>query len=421
MAPTRRKLRIGIVFGGRSSEYEVSLASATSVISYLDAEKYEVTPIGITRDGKWLVGITPAQLLQEEQEASNRGQALTSAANLATEPGPISIGNGSSLLLGERLDVIFPILHGTYGEDGTIQGLLELADVPYVGCGVLGAALGMDKDKMKLLFRAVGLSTVETVVCRRSEWRRSPERLINTIEHQIGYPCFVKPANGGSSVGVSKAYTRANLEQALQLAARYDAKVVVEKAINCRELSCAVIGNDDPITSMVGEVIVTHDFYDYRAKYLNSTSYTVVPADIPRALSDTIRFQAVQAFRALDLCGLARVDFFLDTKTGELLINEVNTLPSFTKQCLYPKLCETIGLSYPLLLEHLIDLALERHADRHDNHTRVHIDTPYTNTVGSVTTADSTQRFLELISQQVLDVDPHLEPEHLLIYQHLPC
>ncbi len=410
MTPTMHKLRIGIIFGGRSSEHEVSLASAMSIMTYLDKEKYEITPIGITRNGQWIVGATPVQLLQEEQEASKRGHALT-AACLTTEPSPISLSHGFPLLLGEKLDVIFPVLHGTYGEDGTIQGFLELADVPYVGCGILGSALGMDKDKMKLLFRAVGLPTVEALVCRRSELRRSPEQLMDTIERQIGYPCFIKPANGGSSIGVSKVYNRAELAPALQLSARYDAKSVVEQAVQCRELSCAVIGNDDPIASVVGEVIVAHDFYDYHAKYLNSTSYTTVPADIPRKLSDEIRFQAVQAFRALDLSGLARVDFFLEVDTGHVLINEVNTFPSFTKQCLYPKLCETIGLPYPLLLEYLINLALERHADRQNNHTCVHLDTLHLNSASDSIPAHRTKRFTRLLPEQVLDVDLGLEQQ----------
>lgn len=413
MTATTRKLRVGIIFGGRSSEYEVSLTSAMSVIRYLDKEKYEVIPIGITREGKWMVGVTPAQLLQAEKEAS-RSPGPTSVENPAIEPGPVSVVNASPLLLGEKLDVIFPVLHGTYGEDGTVQGLLEMADVPYIGCGVLGAALGMDKEKMKLLFRAIGLPTVETFVCRRSEWRRSPEPLMDTITRTIGYPCFVKPANGGSSIGVSKVYTRAELAQALQLAARYDAKLVVEQAINCRELSCAVIGNDDPITSVVGEVIVAQDFYNYHAKYLDGTSYTVVPANIPRSISDEIRFQAVQAFRALDLSGLARVDFFLDVETEQVFINEVNTLPSFTRQCLYPKLCETIGLSYPLMLEHLIDLALERHADRHNNYTCIDIDILHADAAHHVVSAESSQKFREFIPQRVLDIDLKLEPHHII-------
>lgn len=419
MAPAMHKLKIGIIFGGRSSEHEVSLASATSVLTYLDKEKYEVTPIGITREGKWIVGITPAQLLQEEQEVSERDHMLTSALNLATRPGPVFISNGSPLPLVEKMDVIFPVLHGTYGEDGTVQGFLELADVPYVGCGVLGAALGMDKDKTKVLFRAMGLSTVNTFVCQRSTWRRSPEQIMDTIAQQTGFPCFVKPANGGSSIGISKVYNQAELAQALQLAAYYDTKLVVEQAISCRELSCAVIGNNEPIASVVGEVIFTHDFYDYRAKYLNSTSYTVVPADIPKEVSDEIRSQAVRAFRALDLSGLARVDFFLETNTGRIIINEVNTFPSFTRQCLCPKLCETIGLPYPLLLEYLIELALERYADRQNNHTCVHFDTLHTNVAGNIITTEKVQAVTELIPERVLDIN--LELKQQFTHQHVSC
>lgn len=412
MTPTMRKLRIGIIFGGRSSEHEVSLASAMSVITYLDKEKYEIIPIGITKDGQWIAGTTPVQLLQEEQNA-HKGIHAPTTTHLMTEPHPVSLSPGLPLLLSEKLDVIFPVLHGTNGEDGTVQGFLELADIPYVGCGVLGSALGMDKDKMKLLCRAVGLSTVETFVCRRSELKSTPEQVMDTIEHQIGYPCFTKPANGGSSIGISKVYNRTELAPALQLAARYDTKVIVEHAIRCRELSCAVIGNDNPIASLVGEAIFNHDFYDYNTKYLNSTSYTTVPADIPKKFSDEIRFQALQAFRALDLSGLARVDFFLDTETGQILINEVNTFPSFTKQCLYPKLCETIGLPYPLLLEYLIDLARERHADRQQNDICIHPDILHTNQ--SLAANSCTQSSFEL----ALNID--LERKQQPAYRHLPC
>jgi D-alanine-D-alanine ligase len=372
--PTKQKLRVGILFGGRSSEHEISLISAMSVCDALSPEKYEMIPIWITRQGQWIAGIFPTLLLQKEYEAQQKEYTRIKASGGVIEYDSISVANGSLLFLGKPLDVVFPVLHGTSGEDGTVQGFLELINIPYVGCGVLGGALGMDKDKMKVLFQAAGLATAEALVFRRSEWRISPEQIVKTIEAQIGYPCFIKPANGGSSIGVSKVYTRAHLVQAVQLAAYYDTKLLAERAINCRELSCAVLGNENPITSVVGEVIVQHEYYDYRAKYLNCTSYTVVPADIPRSLSDTIRLQAVQAFRALDLSGLARVDFFLEIGTGRLLINEVNTLPSFTKQCLYPKMCEATGLPYPLLLDYLIELALERHADRQRNHTEVRID-----------------------------------------------
>lgn len=405
MASTMHKLRVGIIFGGRSSEHEVSLASATSVIAHLDKDKYDITPIGITRTGQWIAGITPVQLLQGEYQVRKDDRALA-APYLKTEPDSVSISSGLSLLLSEKLDVVFPVLHGTYGEDGTVQGFLELANIPYVGCGVLGSALGMDKDKMKLLFRAVGLSTVETFVCYRSELHYAPKQLFDTIESRIGYPCFTKPANGGSSIGVSKVYNRTELAPALQLAALYDTKLVVEQAIHCRELSCAVIGNDHLIASKVGEAFFSHDFYDYRAKYVNNTSHTVVPADISQKCSDEIRHQALQAFRILDLSGLARVDFFLHTETGQILINEVNTFPSFTKQCLYPKLCETIGLPYPLLLEYLIDLAQERHAERQQNKTYVHFNTLHSNLASQSVPAESFTRFLP---EQDWVPDPELE------------
>lgn len=404
MTTTRRKLRIGVIFGGRSSEHEVSLTSAASVITYLDKEKYDITPIGITRSGQWIAGITPAQLLQKDDHA-------LPTTSLLAELSPTALSSGLALLLNHKLDVIFPVLHGTYGEDGTVQGLLELADIPYVGCGVLGSALGMDKEKMKAIFRAVGLSTVETFVCQRAELRRDPEQLMGTIERHIGYPCFTKPANGGSSIGISKVYSRTELVPALQLAAHYDAKLVVERAIDCRELSCAVIGNEKPVASLIGEAVFSHDFYDYRAKYLNNTSYAIVPADVPKKFSDEIRSQALQAFRALDLSGLARVDFFLETETGRILINEVNTFPSFTEQCLYPRLCETIGLPYPLLLEYLIDLARERHADRQQNATCVHLHPCYT--------SSASQSVPRLPSERDLHVDRGREQR--LPSRYLPC
>jgi len=236
-----------------------------------------------------------------------------------------------------------------------------------VGCGVMGAALGMDKEKMKVVFRDAGLPIVDFLAYRRSAWERSPEVILDAIERRLGYPCFVKPANSGSSIGVSKARNRDELKHAMEAAADYDRKIVVERAINCRELECSVLGNDEPRSSVIGEVIVNNEFYDYQAKYIDQSSYTVVPADIPKVTAEEIRRMSIQAFLALDLSGLARVDFFLEKETNRIYINEVNTLPSFTPQCMYPKLCEASGLSYPHLLDRLIELAMERHADRQRN------------------------------------------------------
>ena len=369
----KKKIRIGLVFGGRSGEHEVSLASAESVMANLDREKYEVVPIGITKEGSWLLGTKPRTLLAAEQDASpGAGLEETTAVTLTGDPRLrrlISVENGEELGSRGTLDVIFPILHGTYGEDGALQGLLEMANVPYIGCGVLGSALGMDKEKMKMVFKTVGLPVADYLVYRRNEWERSSETIMNAIEHQLDYPCFVKPVNLGSSVGVSKAHNRTELEHAINVAAEYDRKIIIERGINCREVECGVLGNDEPIASVVGEVISSNEFYDYRAKYIDGKSQVIIPADIPQAMAGEIRRQAVQAFLALDLSGLARVDFFIERETGQVYINEVNTLPGFTSISMYPKLWEASGLPYTQLLDRLIELAIERHTDRQRNRT----------------------------------------------------
>ncbi len=367
----RRKLRIGLIFGGRSSEHEVSLASATSVMDHLDGSKYEVFPIGITREGTWLPGIAPARLLEVERctDNSSGGEKIDVRTPTKTSGQLLPIQNNEWLSSNDVLDVAFPVLHGTYGEDGTIQGLLEMANIPYVGCGVMGAALGMDKEKMKMIFRAAGLPVVDSLAYQRYEWEHLPEIIVDAIERHLGYACFVKPANSGSSIGVNKAHNRSELKDAMQAAAEYDSKIIVEHAINCRELQCSVLGNSEPKASVVGEVITSREFYDYQAKYNDKGSNTVVPADIPQVLAEEIRRQAIRAFLALGLSGLARLDFFLEKEAGQIYINEVNTLPSFTPQCMYPKLCAASGLSYPHLLDRLIELAMERHADRRRNRT----------------------------------------------------
>ena len=367
----KKKLRIGLVFGGRSGEHEVSLASAESVMANLDRDKYEVVPIGITKEGSWLLGTEPRKLLAAEQSA-NQSLDETTAVTLTGDPRLrrlIAVENGEELGSRGALDVIFPVLHGTYGEDGALQGLLEMANVPYAGCGVLGSALGMDKEKMKMVFQAVGLPIVDYLVYRRNEWERSPETMLDAIEQRFGYPCFVKPVNLGSSVGVNKARDRAELEHAIDVAAEYDRKVIIERTVNCREVECGVLGNDEPIASVVGEVISSNEFYDYRAKYIDGKSQIVIPADISQATAAEIRRQAVQAFVALDLSGLARVDFFLEKETGQVYINEVNTLPGFTSVSMYPKLWEASGLPYAQLLDRLVELAIERHHDRQRNRT----------------------------------------------------
>lgn len=371
---TDKKLRIGLIFGGRSGEHEVSLASARSVMENLDREKYDVVPIGITKEGSWLLGTEPAHLIAAEQsvgEEANDG-TQTTAVTLTGDPRLrrlIPVQGGEKLHDNGALDVIFPVLHGTYGEDGTLQGLLEMANVPYVGCGVLGAALGMDKEKMKIVFQAIGLPNVDYLVYRRNEWERSPESIMDAIEQRLGYPCFVKPVNLGSSVGINKAHDRVELAHAMQIAAEYDRKIIIEHGINCREFECAVLGNDEPIVSVVGEVVASNEFYDYNAKYLDNQSQVIIPANIPQATAEEIRRQASKAFLALDLSGLARVDFFLEKESGQVYINEVNTLPGFTEISMYPKLWEASGLPYPQLLDRLIELAIERHEDKQRNRT----------------------------------------------------
>ena len=364
-----KKIRIGLVFGGRSGEHEVSLASARSVMANLDSDRYEVIPIGITKSGTWLLGDEPTHALAQGTQTT---EEHTTAVTLTGDPTMrrlIPLQGNEPLRNNGALDVIFPVLHGTYGEDGTLQGLLEMANVPYVGRGVLGAALGMDKEKMKMVFSAVGLPNVEYFVCRRNEWERSPETVMNVVEQSLGYPCFVKPVNLGSSVGINKAHDRDELEHAIEVAATYDRKIIIERGINCRELECAVLGNDEPIVSVVGEVLASGEFYDYNAKYIDGKSQAIIPADLPPTIAEEIRRQAIKAFLALDLSGLARVDFFLERETNKVYINEVNTLPGFTEISMYPKLWAASGLQYTQLLDRLIELAIERHTDRQRNKT----------------------------------------------------
>jgi D-alanine-D-alanine ligase len=370
MTEQKKKIRVGLVFGGRSGEHEVSLASSNSVMANLDAETYEVVPLGITKEGSWLLGAEPSQLIAAAQQATTTEPATPQSTAVTLTGGRlIPVEAGPELGSQGALDVIFPVLHGTYGEDGSLQGLLDMANIPYVGCGVLGAALGMDKEKMKMIFQAVGLPIVDYIVFRRNEWERSPESILDDVEQRVGYPNFVKPSNLGSSVGINKAHNRQELEHAIKVAAEYDRKVVVEHGINCREFECAVLGNDEPLASVVGEIVSSNEFYDYRAKYLDGKSQAIIPADIPQEAAEEIRRQAIKAFTALDLNGLARVDFFMEKETGQVYINEVNTMPGFTEISMYPKLWAASGLPYPQLLSRLIELAIERHEDRQRNRT----------------------------------------------------
>jgi D-alanine-D-alanine ligase len=384
-----KKLRVGILFGGRSGEHEVSLLSAASVLRAIDRKKFDVTPIGITKEGRWLAASDADHLLNGDASAGSR---RLRAGDPEATPGAKLLHEGIPTLLapeprsstnlnqnqgpgGKSLDVVFPVLHGTFGEDGTIQGLFELAGIAYVGSGVLGSAAGMDKDVMKRLFVEAKLPIVKHVTLLRAEWEKSPRKAIAQIERALRYPVFVKPANLGSSVGISKAHDRKELGPALTLAARYDRKLIVEEGVGgkkarAREFEVAVLGNDSPEASVVGEIVPGKEFYDYEAKYLSEGSVPVIPAKLSRAESKKIREMAVAAFRACDLSGLARVDFLMDpggkpaAGRRRIYVNEVNTMPGFTQISMYPKLWEASGLSYTDLITRLIEFALERHAEK---------------------------------------------------------
>ncbi len=353
------KIRIGVIFGGRSGEHEISLVSAQSVMDAIDKEKYEVVPIGITKQGEWLTAGDPMKLLTGETGPAPQqlARALVAANRRELIPGTGEKGI-------PQLDVVFPVLHGPFGEDGTIQGLLELANIPYVGCGVLGSAVGMDKAIAKALFRDAGLPTAREVVVLRRTWEERPQEVAERVAQGIGYPCFVKPANLGSSVGISKAHGPQELETAMALATAHDRKVLVEEALVAREIECSVLGNDEPMASVLGEIVPRREFYDYEAKYGDEDTELIIPADLPPALAQRIRAMAVTAFRALELSGLARVDFFVLKDSGQVYINEVNTLPGFTSISMYPKLWEASGLPYPELLDRLVELAIERYEDK---------------------------------------------------------
>ncbi len=378
-----KKLRVGILFGGRSGEHEVSLLSAASVLKAIDCDRFDVTPIGITREGRWLaaadanhllkgdITTAPRQLRAGDPEATPGAKLLHEGIPtlLAPEPRSSSDLSQSQGPGGQPLDVVFPVLHGTFGEDGTIQGLFELAGIAYVGAGVLGSAAGMDKDVMKRLFVEAGLPIVKHVTLLRADWEKNPRKATATIEKSLQYPVFVKPANLGSSVGISKAHDREELGPALALAAKYDRKLVVEQGVGkkarAREFEVAVLGNDDPKSSVVGEIVPGKEFYDYEAKYLAEGSVPVIPAKLSRSDSKKIRQMAVTAFRACDLAGLARVDFLMEAEGKKrIFVNEVNTMPGFTQISMYPKLWQASGLSYTELITRLIELALERQAEK---------------------------------------------------------
>jgi len=397
-----KKLRVGILFGGRSGEHEISLLSAASVFSAIDKNKFDVVPIGITKAGRWVTaadaelllqgkageGARPTHLRAGDPETTPAAAVLAQGEAVIVPPEPQRHGGSLQAFQTDSLtrrasdrainvDVIFPVLHGTFGEDGTIQGLLELADIPYVGAGVLGSAAGMDKDIMKALFRAASLPIVKHVTVLRGDWERSPGKVSKLVESTLKYPVFVKPANLGSSVGISKAHDRKELGPAISEAAKFDRKIVIEQGVGgkkqkAREIECAVLGNDNPQASIPGEIIPSKEFYDYDAKYLDEGSELIIPAKLTGAETKRVQQLAVSAFKAVDCSGLARVDFLMEpdsknTKTRKIYLNEVNTMPGFTAISMYPKLWGATGMSYAELIERLIRLGIERHEEKKKN------------------------------------------------------
>lgn len=352
------KLRVAILFGGRSTEHDVSLVSALGVLQNIPREKYEILLVKISRDGKWQ--LLPSDTDLTLSSLKNASGPLVLPGNPSARGFFIVEGNSISFI---PVDVVFSILHGTFGEDGTVQGLLALADIPCVGGGVLASALGMDKILMKQIFIQNDLLCTDFIWFIRKKWASSQEVIRKAIIQEIGFPCFVKPANGGSSVGTRKVKTEEELSPAIDFAFQYDRKVLVEKAVQARELECAVLGNDDPSASGVGEIVPANEFYDYEAKYHSSESKTIIPAEVPEHIAKTIQRYAVQAFKAIDCAGMARVDFFLEKGTNAIFINEINTIPGFTPISMYPKLWEASGISYSELIHRLIQLAIERHED----------------------------------------------------------
>jgi D-alanine-D-alanine ligase len=393
-----KKLRVGILFGGRSGEHEVSLLSAASVFKAIDPNTYEVVPIGITKDGRWLTASDAERLLHGN---AGEGARATSTATLrAGDPDTTAsaavLQNGEAVVFPPEphkssmtpfqtdapvrrasdrainVDIIFPVLHGTFGEDGTIQGLLELADIPYVGAGVLGSAAGMDKDIMKSLFRAAGLAIVKHVTVLRSEWESAPKKVQKLVESNLKYPVFVKPANLGSSVGISKARDRKELGPAIDEAAKFDRKIVIEEGVGgkknkAREIECSVLGNDNAQASVPGEIVPSAEFYDYSAKYLDEGSQLIIPAKLTKAETKKVQELAIAGFRAVDCSGLARVDFLMDPKSRKIYLNEINTMPGFTSISMYPKLWAASGVGYSELISRLIQLGLDRHAEKKRN------------------------------------------------------
>lgn len=364
----KKKIRVGVIFGGRSGEHEVSLRSAESIINALDKSRYEIVPIGITQEGRWLISRDAAALLPESVMSSDSQQQVAIIGD-PTAQGLMHLSQNGEAPNTQPLDVVFPVLHGTYGEDGTIQGLLEMAGVPYVGCGVLASATGMDKVVMKQLFERAGLTVTPYRWFLRSSWEENPKKVLKKISRSLGFPVFVKPANLGSSVGISKARDKEELREAIKDATRYDRRIIVERSVTGREIEISVLGNEHPIASLPGEIITGHEFYDYEDKYIDNVSKTITPARLPKKIIERIQRDALVAFQSIDGSGLARVDFFVERKTNRVIINEINTMPGFTSISMYAKMWDASGISYRELIDRLIALAFERHSDRSRNLT----------------------------------------------------
>jgi len=371
----KKRLRVGVLFGGRSGEHEVSLASAASVVRGLDPDKYEAVPIGITKEGHWLIGAGAQKMLPEVLRGGQRVMMTADPTDAALMPLDRSGG-------GTRLDVVFPVMHGTFGEDGTIQGLLDLAGLPFVGAGVLGSAIAMDKDVAKRLLRAAKIPVVPWVAVPRIQWEQNPAEVEQTVENKFQYPVFVKPATLGSSVGMTKVHSREELAPALNLAAEFAQKILVERAMVAREIEVSVLGNSDPKASVPGEIVPHREFYDYAAKYLEEGTQLLIPAKLKPTQVEKFKKLAVDAFRALELSGMARVDFFLEKQGGKIYLNEANTIPGFTSISMYPKLWEASGIPFRDLIDKLIELALEQHREK--ARTKYQIELPEGSTGGAL-------------------------------------
>ena len=365
---TTKKIRVGIIFGGRSGEHEVSFCSASSIIKAINKDKYTVVPIGITKGGRW---ISPQDSELALQSGKIEGKNTVILLNDSFSKSLVCIDNNQKLDKSstlDKLDVIFPALHGPYGEDGTVQGLLELANIPYVGAEVAASAISMDKELMKIIFKQKNLPVLKWMTIKRKEWQKDKEKILSLIQNNFEYPLFVKPTNLGSSVGITKVHKKEELEKAIDLASSYDRKILIEKGLEeVREIECGVLGNDEPRASVVGEVKPAGEFYDYDSKYIDEGTQLIIPADLPDEVSQEVQRIALYAFQAVDAAGMARVDFFVSKKENKIYLSEINTIPGFTSTSMYPRLWEASGIPYPELIDRLIQLALERHQDKRQN------------------------------------------------------